>query len=111
MTLRESVGPDVHRIYELVDALLDRDDGVLVIFDGDRVCTYANGFDLSASQLELLGVELERALRSAVGRQPSTTKTKRRRHDVDQGDRTGDRVDGDGDAAAGRVLRLASKIA
>ena len=69
MTLRESLGGDVQHIHERVDALLDREDAVLVLFDGGRVVTYAEGFGVSASQLELLGVELERALRNVVGRQ------------------------------------------
>lgn len=44
MTLRESFGGDVHRIHEQVDALLDREDAVLVLYDGGRVVTYAEGF-------------------------------------------------------------------
>jgi hypothetical protein len=59
MTLRESLGGDVRRIHELVDALLDREDGILALFDGARVVSVAQGFGVSASQLELLGVELE----------------------------------------------------
>jgi hypothetical protein len=111
MTLREALGHDVRRIYAQVAALLDREDGVLALFDGNRVVTYANGFEVSASQLELLGVELERAFRSAAGRGPAAGAGRRRRHEVDQGDRIGNRVDRSGDGAAGRVLRLARKIA
>lgn len=55
MTLRESVGADSERIHQLVDAVLDREDGVLILFDGSRVVTYAQGFGVSASQLELFG--------------------------------------------------------
>jgi len=68
MTLRESLGCDVRHLYEQVEALLDREDGIVALFDGGRVVTYAQGFGASASQLEFLGVELERALRNVVGR-------------------------------------------
>ena len=54
MTLRESLGGDVQRIHELVDALLDKEDGILALFDGGRVVSYAQGFGASASQLEFL---------------------------------------------------------
>ena len=111
MTLRQSLGGDAEQIYTQIDALLDREDAVVALFDGRRVITYASGFEVSASQLELLGIELERALRSAVGHQPAQPVGERRSHEVHQGDRIDRRVDRDGDGAAGRVLRLARKIA
>jgi hypothetical protein len=67
MTLRESLGGDGQHIHERVDALLDREDAVLVLVDGDRVVTHADGFGVSATQLELIGVEIERARRHARG--------------------------------------------
>ena len=76
MTLRKSFGGDVQRIHDRVDALLDREDAVLVLYDGGRVVTYAEGFGVSASQLELLGVEVERVLRNVVGRKASNTARK-----------------------------------
>ena len=111
MTLRQSLGGDVEQIYKQIDALLDREDAVVALFDGNRVITYANGFEVSASQLELLGVELERALRSAVGHGRAKPARRRRSHAVHQGDRIDRGVDRDGDGAAGRLLRLARKIA
>jgi hypothetical protein len=39
MTLREYLGGDVQRVYEQVDALLDREDGLLMLFDGGRMVT------------------------------------------------------------------------
>ena len=51
MTLRESLGGDVQRVHDLVDALLDREDGILALFDGGRVVSFAQGFGVSASQL------------------------------------------------------------
>jgi hypothetical protein len=111
MTLRESLGGDVQRIHELVDALLDREDAILALFDGGRVVSFAQGFGVSASQLELLSVELERALRSVVGGQPANSARRRRNRERNQGNRSGDRVNGDGRSLADGVLRLASKVA
>jgi hypothetical protein len=67
MTLRESLGGDVRRVYEQVDAVLDREDGLLVLFDGARMVSYTQGFDVSPSQLELLSIDLERAVRNVGG--------------------------------------------
>jgi len=104
MTLRKSGGGDAQRIHEQVDELLDGEDGVLVLFDGRRVVTYAEGFGLSASQLELLSVEVERALRRVVGRQPAQRASRRRNRDA-RGPRAGDRVDGKGAASVVHSLR------
>ena len=104
MTLRKSGGGDAQRIHEQVDELLDGEDGVLVLFDGRRVVTYAEGFGLSASQLELLSVEVERALRRVAGRQPAQRASRRRNRDA-RGPRAGDRVDGNGTASVVHSLR------
>lgn len=111
MTLRESLGGDVQRIYGRVEALLDSEDAVLVLCDGGRVVTYAEGFGVSASQLELLGVELERALHNVVGRRTAHGARKRRSHESDQRVQHADGVSGDIRGRHGRVLRLASKVA
>jgi hypothetical protein len=111
MTLRQSLGGDVRRIHEQLDALLDKEDGILAFFDGGRVVTYAQGFGISASQLELLCVELERALRNGVGRQPTSSTSKRRNRERNQGVRNRDGVNRDHRGPADRVLRLASKTA
>ena len=91
MTLREALGGDVGRVYEQVEALLDREDGIVALFDGGRMVTYAQGFGISASQLEFIGVELERMVRDRIGG----------RNGVDVG-----RLRGPAD----EVLRLARKI-
>ncbi len=109
MTLRESLGGDVRRIYEQVEALLDKEDGVVALFDGGRVVTYAQGFGASASQLELLGVELERALHNVVGGR--LIKKARRRRERNQRDRHAGDVNGDRHRRAHRVLQLANKVA
>ena len=79
MTLRESLGGDVQRIYDQVDALLDSEDGFLVFFDGSRMVSYTQGFGVSPCQLELLSVEFERAVRNVVGRQPARDRRERRK--------------------------------
>ena len=90
MTLRESLGGEAQQIYDQVDALLDSEDGLVVLFDGGRLVSYTQGFGVSPCQLELLSVELERAVRKVVGRQPTTNRRERRnretrKQDVDRG--------------------------
>jgi hypothetical protein len=111
MTLRKSLGGDVQAIHEQVDALLDRPDGVLMLFDGNRVVTYGQGFGISASQLELLGVELERALRDGVGQRPSRRAYGRRNRVRHQSDQPGDRIGRDRGDPAVPVLQLAKQVA
>lgn len=110
MTLREALGGDVQRIHDQVDALLDQEDGVLALFDGRRVVTYARGFGVSASQLEFVGVEIERALRSGIGRTARDT-TRRRNREGHQGNLSADDVGGSRRRPADHLLRLARKIA
>jgi hypothetical protein len=111
MTLREALGGDVQQIYEQIDALLDREDGVLALFDGGRVVTYAQGFGVSASQLELLGMHIERALRAGIGQQVAKRANRRRDRERNQGTGSRDDVNGHGHGPVGRVFQLASKIA
>jgi hypothetical protein len=111
MTLKEALGGDVRRIYEQVDALLDKEDGVLVLFDGGRLVTYAQGFGVSASQLELLGMQVERTLRAGIGQQGPRRANRRRNRERNQGAGSRDDVNGHGHGPVGRVLQLASKIA
>lgn len=65
MTLREALGGDVGRIHELVDRLLDQEDALLVLFDGERSVSYVEGLGLSPCQSELLAVQIERVVRAA----------------------------------------------
>lgn len=143
MTLRKSLGSDVQRVHEQVDALLDREDVLLVLFDGARMVSYAQGFGVSPCQLELLSVELERAVRRVVGRQPTTTRKDGRNRETSNSEeghgrdavlrqhlrshdrehlsrvadqrgqsvRSGGAANGDSCGPAGRVLRLARKLA
>jgi hypothetical protein len=86
MTLRESLGRDTQRVHDQVDALLDREGGLMVLFDGDRMVSYTQGFGVSPDQLELLSVELERAVRTLVGGQPTTNRRERRKREKSKQD-------------------------
>jgi hypothetical protein len=66
MTLRQALGDDARRVHQLVDQLLDRDDCLIVLADGARVISYASGFGLSPCQLELVTIEIERAVRAVA---------------------------------------------
>ena len=136
VTLRQKLGPDAERLHELVDQLLDREDGIIVLVDGQRAVNYARGFALSGCQLELLSHDLERAVRAVT--QAHLPKNRRHQHEAkndvetaarcvagdsrrgnrgrvgDEGcerGRPGDRAGGGGGCGAGRVLRMASQLA
>ena len=72
MTLRQALGGDARRVHELLEALLDREDAVIVLFDGDRAVSYSNGFGLSPSQHEFLALEIEQTMRGAGATAVST---------------------------------------
>ena len=63
MTLRQALGGDVTRLHELLEEILDREDAVVLLFDGDRAVNYSSGFGLSPSQHELMALALERMVR------------------------------------------------
>jgi hypothetical protein len=137
MTLRDQLGEDVDHVVERVNDLLDSEDALLVCFDGRRTVSYVHGFSASPCQLEFLSAEIERLVRSVVGRQSPAARRvignrgtgasgdRRVRSDTDQPPRRGDGAShsraphigdqrlGSGRAAghrlqaAGRVLRLA----
>ena len=66
MTLRQGLGADVQRIYEQIDNLLDSEDAIIILADGRRAIHYARGFGLSGCHHELLGVQIERAIRGVT---------------------------------------------
>jgi hypothetical protein len=74
MSLRQMLGADADRVHEQVDALLDSEDGLIVLVDGSRAISYAHGFGTSPCQLELLMIEIERAVR-ANGGPPKNNRT------------------------------------
>ena len=69
MTLRRVLSGDGRLVHQLVDDLLDRDDDLIVLVDGDRTASYSVGFGASPCQLELLTVEIERVVRDVIGGQ------------------------------------------
>jgi hypothetical protein len=79
MSLRTMLGADTDRVHEQVDALLDSEDGMIVLIDGSRAISYAHGFGISPCQLELLMIEIEKAVRK-VGGPPINNRRKRRNY-------------------------------
>jgi hypothetical protein len=70
VTLRQRLGPDVQRIYEQVDHLLDSEDAIIILADARRAIHYARGFGMSACQHELLAVEIDRSIRALTHAEP-----------------------------------------
>ncbi|MGE3274427.1 MAG: hypothetical protein AB7O67_04905 [Vicinamibacterales bacterium] len=72
MSLRRLLGRDVRHVHALVDQALDGEDAVIVILDGQRGVSYADGFGLSPCQLELFTNHIERMLQllTRKGRHP-----------------------------------------
>ena len=68
MTLRERLGAHgAAGVHERLEQLLDSDNAVIVLLDGERAHSYATGFALSPCQLELLALDIERTTRTVVG--------------------------------------------
>jgi hypothetical protein len=67
VTLRQGLGPDIQRLYEQIDDLLDSEDAIIILADGHRAIHYARGFGLSGCHHELLAVQIERAIRGVTG--------------------------------------------
>jgi rhodanese-related sulfurtransferase len=79
MSLRKMLGADAARVHEQVDAFLDSEDGMILLVDGSRAISYTRGFGISPCQMELLTLEIERAIRH-VGGTPINTNRRNRRH-------------------------------
>lgn len=77
MTLRQALGGDAQVVHDLVDQLLDSEDALIVLVGGQRAVSFAGGFGLSPCQLELVSVDIERAVRKITAGQ-STAKEKKR---------------------------------
>ena len=78
MALREVLGADVHVIHEQVDDLLNSEDALVILFDGNRMVSHAHGFAASPCHLELLMLEIERVARRIIGTQPTHPRRGRR---------------------------------
>jgi len=74
MTIRNVLGDDERLVHQLVDDLLDKEDGLIVLFDGDRMVSYSQGLGVSPCQLELLTVEIERFVRNVIGARSTTSR-------------------------------------
>ena len=81
MTLRQALGGDARRLHDLLDTLLDREDAVILLFEGDRAVSYINGFGLSPSQHEFLALEIEQTMRGAGATGVSRPTDVRTEHD------------------------------
>ena len=77
MTIRNVLGDDERLVHQLVDDLLDKEDGLIVLFDGDRMVSYSQGLGVSPCQLELLTVEIERFVRNVIGARSTTSRRSR----------------------------------
>jgi hypothetical protein len=89
MSLREMLGTDADRIREQVDAVLDSEDAMIVLIDGSRAISYAQGFGSSPDQLELLALEIERAARSVAGRPTNNKRDRNYGEERENGDESG----------------------
>jgi len=64
MTRRDALGVDARHVYERVDEVLNSEDRIILLVDRRHATSYLQGFALSGCQIELLSLELERAVRA-----------------------------------------------
>lgn len=110
MSLRQALGPEADRLHDLLDELLDRDDAMVLLFDGRRAVNYIEGFGLSPCQRELVALDIERVVR---GTGAAGTPVKQGRRSERDRPRPGHRscdAAGSRRVGAGAVLRLAPAI-
>ena len=107
MTLREATGDGGDRLRHAIEGLLDREDALVVTFDGDRILSFVHGLGLSPSQSELLTAAVERVVRAAGATQQSRQRERRIQHG---GRQYGGRGTDCGGGGAGPVLRLAAAV-
>jgi hypothetical protein len=89
MTLRQTMGDETHRIHELVEELLDREDSLIVLIDGRGAITYGTGFGLSPCQQELVSTDIERSVRALSTRRAANRKGRGESEELkDSGGRT-----------------------
>ena len=74
MTRRQALGADAQRLHEVLDELLDREDAVIMLFDGNRAVNYIGGFGLSPSQHELMALDIERVVRASGATESATAR-------------------------------------
>jgi hypothetical protein len=110
MSLRDVLGTATDQVHERVDSLLDTEDALIMLIDGGRAISYAHGFGLSPSQLELLALEVERVVRRVAGPSKGSKNGTRNAAGNNRDSRRGPTrgsVDGEDRRPVGRLLRLA----
>ena len=110
MSLRDVLGTATDQVHERVDSLLDSEDAMIVLLDDARAISYAHGFGLSPSQLELLALEVERVVRRVAGPSKGSKNGTRNAAGNNRDSRRGPTrgsVDGEDRRPVGRLLRLA----
>ena len=87
MSLRQALGGDTRRLHELLEEFFDRENVVVLLFDGDRTVNYMSGFCLSPCQQELMALEIERMVRDAgtTGVSAGTGRRNQRENGSDSG--------------------------
>jgi hypothetical protein len=63
MTIRETLGDAAAAVQRRLDQVLDSEDAIIVLVDRRGATSFYKGFGASGCQLELLGCQLEAALR------------------------------------------------
>ena len=89
MSLRKVLDTGADRIHEQVDSMLDREDAIIVLVDDSRAISYAHGFGASPDQLELLALEIERAVRSVASPPTNNEKDRNYGEERENGDESG----------------------
>ena len=108
MTLRDALGVDARQVYERVDDVLNSEDGIILLVDRRHATSYLQGFALSGCQIELLSVELERAVRAlAPGQWTGDT---RKCHDEPDEDHADHRSEGPESERLRRVANGHSRV-
>lgn len=79
MALREELGGDVTRLHRQLDEVLDSEDSFIILVDGSRAISYGRGFGMSPCHLELLAVDIERAMRTLAGASRLTSSDRNRK--------------------------------
>ena len=103
MTLRHTLGSHANRVHEQLDEVLDGEDGIIILVGPRQATSYCLGFGLSGCQLELLALQVERAI-GAIAPARSTGK-RRNVHDKQRTD-----LDDGGDANPRRSRPQASVV-
>ena len=67
MALREALGDKALGVHRQLDEFLRGEDALVILMDGNRTVSHAQGFAASPCQLELLTLEIEKVARRILG--------------------------------------------